>query len=359
MRTHLGWVALAALVAAAPGCKGGKTQGAILNNGKVTNIEVYTVAPRNYTEFITLPVVVTPFREVNLSLVSGGRVMKILADKGDRVQEGKILLETETELLRAAFDVAKANLEYQKGEFARSTQLFKAGSVSQAAFDAAKLAHSQAQSQFDIAKKQFDDATLEAPFSGVITMRNAEVGDVLGQGSPAFRLIDMDRVKIQAGIPERYIEDFRKGNQVTIIFDSMPGKEFPGRINYIAPEADPSVRTFISEIVVENSRGLIRAGIMGNARIQRRVFNDALLIPLDALIETQYGRRAYVVKDDSLASVRNITIDGGGEDMIVVTKGIQAGDRIITKGQHDIVEGDRVRITGEYGKTAKKEASEQ
>lgn len=359
MTKHIGWIALAALVAAAPGCKGGKTQGAVLNDAKVTNIEIYTVQPRTYTEYITLPVVVTPYREVNLSLISGGKVTKLFADKGDRVQEGKVLLETETEMLRAAFDIAKASLDYQKSEFARNRQLFDAGSVSQAVFDAAKLALSQAQSQYDIAKKQFDDATLEAPFSGIITMRNAEVGDVLGQGSPAFRLIDMDRVKVQAGIPERFIEDFRKGNLVTIIFDSMPGKEFPGRINYIAPEADPSVRTFLSEIVVDNSRGLIRAGIMGNARIQRRVFNDALLIPLDALIETQYGRRAYVVKDDSLASLRNIAIDGGGEDMIVVTKGIQAGDRIITKGQHDIVEGDRVRITGEYGKTAKKEASEQ
>ena len=254
MTKHLGWVALAALVTVSPGCKGGKTQGAVLSISKVTNIEVYTVAPRTYTEFITLPVVVMPFREANLSLISGGKVTKLLADKGDRVQEGKVLLETETEMLRASREVARANLEYQNGEFARSRQLFEAGSVSQAAFDGAKLALSQAQSQYDIAKKQFEDATLEAPFGGIITMRNAEVGDVLSPGSAAFRLIDMDRVKIQAGIPERFIDDFRKGNQVTIIFDSMPGKELPGRINYIAPEADPSVRTFITEIVVDNRR---------------------------------------------------------------------------------------------------------
>ncbi len=359
MTKYLGWVALAALVAVAPGCKGGKTQGAVLNISKVTNVEVYTVVPKTYTEFITLPVVVMPFREANLSLISGGKITKLFADKGDRVQEGKVLLETETEMLRASREVSRANLEYQNGEFARSKQLFEAGSISQAAFDGAKLALSQAQSQYDIAKKQFEDATLEAPFNGIITMRNAEAGDVLGPASTAFRLIDMDRVKVQAGIPERYIDDFHKGNLVTIMFDSMPGKEFPGRINYIAPEASSSVRTFMSEILVDNSRGLIRAGIMGNARIQRRVFNDALLIPLDALIETQYGRKAFVVKDDSLASERTIAIDGGGDDMIVVTKGLQAGDRIITKGQHDIVEGDRVRVTGEYGKTAKKEASAQ
>jgi membrane fusion protein (multidrug efflux system) len=358
MAKHLGWLALAAL-AAVPGCGGGDPQAAAQGggaNGKVTNVEVYTVAPRTFTEYLTLPVVVTPYREASLSLVNGGRVARLLADKGDRVDAGRVLLETETEALRAALDLARATLEYQAGEFARNRQLFEAGSIPQAVFDGAKLALAQARSQHDIAQKQYDDATLEAPFGGTITMRNAEVGDVLGPGVPAFRLIDIDRVKVQAGIPERFIEDFRKGNTVTIAFDAIPGREFAGQINYLAPEASSSVRTFLAEIAIDNGAGLIRAGIMGNARIQRRTFPDALLMPLDALIETQFGRKAFVVRDDTLAAERSIRIDGSGEDMVVVTAGVRAGERVVTKGQHGIVDGDRVRVTGEYRQAARREA---
>lgn len=351
----LSWLALAALVAAT-GCAKGDAQDPV-ESSRVTNVEVYRVAPQTFTEYVDLPAVVAPYRAANLSLVSGGKIARLLADKGDRVRQGALLLQTETEMLRAGLDLARANLEFQEGEFARNEQLFAAGSIPVSAFDAGKLALAQAHSQLEIAQKQYDDASLEAPFSGTLTMRNAEIGDVLGPGTPAFRLIDIDRVKIQVGIPERFIEDFHEGNTVTVVLDALPGKELSGRIGYIAPEASPAVRTFLAEIVVDNRDGAIRAGIMGSARIQRRTFPDALLIPLDALIETQSGRKVFVVVGDSLAAERSITIDGSGDDLIVVSSGIQAGEPVVTKGQHDIVDGDRVRVTGEYRKAAYQEGS--
>lgn len=186
----------------------------------------------------------------------------------------------------------------------------------------------------------------------MITERNVEIGDILGAGTPAFRLIEIDRVKVQAGIPERYVGDFRKGNQVTILFDAIPGREFQGSINYIAPEASTSVRTFIAEIVVNNSGNQIRVGIMGNARIQQRAYPDATVVPMDALIETQYGRRLFVVKSDSTVEERKITLGGSAGAMILVTSGIQPGDKVVTKGQKDLSNGEKVRVTGEYAAPA-------
>lgn len=352
MLKYLGITALAACVLLA-GCKGGnKLAGGAIRNEKITNVEVFTVEPETFNEFITLPVVVAPFREASLGLVQGGKVTKIYADKGDRVSQGKMLLETDTDMLRTNLKTATANLDYQKSDFARSQKLFDSGSITDAVMDASKLALAQAQSAYDVAKKQLEDATLEAPFSGVITERNAEVGDILGAGTPAFRLIEIDQVKVQAGIPERFIGDFRQGNTVTIIFDAFPDREFQGRINYIAPEASPSVRTFITEIVVRNPGGLLRAGIMGNARIQQRTYSSALLVPMDALIETQYGRRLFTVKSDSTAEERKITLGGSSGDRIMISSGIQPGDKVITKGQKDLSNGEKVRVTSEYEATA-------
>jgi multidrug efflux system membrane fusion protein len=355
MTRYLGWIALGALLAAC-GRKESETPTPQVA-AKTTNVEVFAVRPQTFVEYVVLPVVVIPYREADLSLVNGGQVTRVLADKGDRVAAGRVLLETDTQVLRAAGELARANLVFQQGEFTRTEQLYTAGSVPSSALDAARLALAQAQSGHDIASKQLRDATLQAPFAGTVTMRNAEVGKVLGPGTPAFRLIEIDRVKVQAGIPERLIADFRTGNTVALSFDAIPGRQFAGTINYLAPEANPGVRTFLCEIVVDNRDGLIRAGIMGNARIQRRTFADALQIPLDALIETQSGRKVMVVERDTLAVERAVTIDGAGDEMVVVTQGLAAGERVVTKGQHNLVNGDRVKVTGEYRPAARPEVA--
>lgn len=328
------------------GCKGDKPSGAVFN-GKITNIETYTVTPQTFHEYINLPVTVNPFRKASLGLLASGRVTKLFVDKGDRIAEGQVLLETETEVLRASFVLAKANLDFQKNEFERNKQLFDAKNISPAVFDAATLALAQAQSQYEIAKKQLDNARLEAPFAGVVAARNAELGDVLAPGTPAFRIIDIDRVKVEAGIPEKYIGGFKAGNRVLIRFDSIPGREFEGKINYIAPEASPSIRTFTAEMVVENRQGLIKAGIMGNAQILKKVHPDAVMVPLNAVIQTQNGRVAFVLRQDNTAEERTVEVGPASELMIKIEKGISPGDRVIVKGQHQIANGEKVRVVGE------------
>lgn len=346
MRKYWGITLLAGMLLFA-GCKGKQAVGTV-ENGKVTNVEVF-IAKRDYfVDYLTLPVTVSPWREASVALTQGGRVTKILADKGAHVRMGQGLLETDTDTFRANFRTAEASLAYQKSEFARNTNLFEAGSVSEAVFDAAKLQLAQAESAYDIAKKQLDDATLEAPFGGVITERNAEVGNILGAGTPAFRIIEMDRVKIQAGIPEKYIADFRNGSVVKVVFDAIPGREFPGKITYLAPEAVTQTRTFPAEIAIDNPGGIIRAGIVGNARIQRKVYPNAILVPLDALVETQTGRKLFVALADSTADEREVAVGSGSGDMILITSGLSAGERVVTKGQHGISDGEKVRVTSEY-----------
>ena len=115
--------------------------------------------------------------------------------------------------------MAKSTFEWREKEFVRYEKLFKDESISEADFDAAGHALIQAESSYKIAQKNFEDATLEAPFGGIVTMRNVEVGDILAPGTPAFRIIDMKRVKVQTGIPEKYIGDFEKGNKVKITID--------------------------------------------------------------------------------------------------------------------------------------------
>ena len=314
---------------------------------KITNVEFFTVQSSRFEENIRLPIVVIPEKEVNLGMTNGGRVTKIFIDKGDRVKRGQLLLATDDKIFKASYEMTKSTYEWQKSEFARSEKLFEDRSISEADYDAARHALAQAKSSYEIAEKNYEDATLEAPFGGIVTVKNVEIGDLLAPGTPAFRIIAMSRVRVQAGIPEKHIVDFEKGNSVIITIDAIPGRTFEGIINFIAPEADPEVRTFLAEMIVDNSEGLIRAGVMGNARILRKAHENALMIPINAMIETQKGRIVFVLNEGNVAEERLIQTLGGNDLMIQVT-GLKSGEKIIAKGHYDLINGERVNVTGEY-----------
>ena len=352
------YLAVLILITAA-GCSNESQQANINSDGKqntetdaftakVVNVEIYNAAEASFQDYITLPVVVSPNKGVNLGLTNGGKITKINVDKGDRVSKDMILLETDDVLLKAAYDQAKANLEYQKTEFERNRKLFDNGTITEAQYDGVKLQLATAQSSFDMAKKQYEDSTLKAPFAGIVTMRNVEVGDILSPGSPAFRIIDMSMVKVQAGIPEKHIVLFKEGNTVAIRLDAIPDKVFKGKINYISPEASTAVRTFLAEINVDNSEGLIRAGTMGNAQILRQVIPNTIMIPLNALVESQTGRSVFIARNDNTAEERTVEIGTADDTMIRIVTGVNPGDRVIVKGQQDLVTGEKIKITGEY-----------
>lgn len=315
---------------------------------KVVNVEVYPAKISSFEDYITLPVVVMPNKEVNLGLTAGGKVTAIHVDKGDRVRKGEMVLETDNVLLKASYDQALANFEFQEAEFARSEKLFSGGTITAAQHDGAKLQIATARNSLTMAKKQYEDAVLKAPLSGIVTMRNVEVGDILGPGTPAFRIIDVNTVKVQAGIPEKHIALFKEGNTVAIGFDALPDKIFEGRIDYISPEASTSVRTFLAEILVNNSDRLIRAGIMGDARILRQVYENTVMVPINALIESQRGRIVFVAGSGNKAEERYVEIGAANDTMIRIITGINPGDRVIVKGQQDLVNGEAINITGEY-----------
>lgn len=330
------------------GCGGGKANETKGPDRKITNVEVFSVKRTTFQEYLNLPILVQANKESNLGLTSGGKVIKINADKGDFVRKGTTLLETDCDQLKAALTATEANLEFQKSEYGRSKKLVDDGSITQAEFDASKLTLAQAQSAYDQTKKQLDDSFLKAPFDGVITERNAEIGEILSPGSAAFRLIDVSKLKVQAGIPEKNITEFKKGNTVSISFDAFPEKEFTGKISYISPEASSSVRTFLCEMIVDNKGGVLKAGIMGNAYIQANKSNDVLAIPLNAVINTREGVKVFVAETDSVAVERTIDISGSSRDMVRVTSGLKEGEKVITRGQRGIVDGETIKITGEY-----------
>ncbi len=117
------------------------------------------------------------------------------------------------------------------------------------------------------------------------------------------------------------------------------------------------MRTFLAEIIVDNRDGFIRDGIMGNAQLLKKVYKDALMIPINAMIQTQEGQIVFIVEGSTTAAERSIELGPKSELMVMVKSGLIPGDKVVIKGQHDLVDGEKLNITGTstfaYGEVSK------
>ena len=162
-------------------------------------------------------------------------------------------------------------------------------------------------------------------------------------------MVDLDPVKVVAGVPERYAADVHAGAEADVTFDVLPGQTFKAKIGYVGATVDPRNRTFPIEVVVRNTKALIKPEMVASVSVARRDLAGAVVVPQDALVRVENGYVVFVAEDSAngtVARVRPVQIGPTQRNEVVVESGLQAGDRLIVVGQKSVAEGDRVNIVG-------------
>ncbi|MFW6079032.1 MAG: efflux RND transporter periplasmic adaptor subunit, partial [Gemmatimonadota bacterium] len=197
--------------------------------------------------------------------------------------------------------------------------------------------------------------------------RRVELGSMLSPGAPVARLVDIDTIRVVAGVPERYADDVVGGATAWIEFDRMEGRRFEGVVAFVGATVDEENRTFPIEVVVHNPTAegsgdgggggaasasapagrVIKPGMVATLSILRRTIDTALLVPQDAVLRTPDGYIVYTV--DAAAEggvVRTAPVELGPArgGRVLVRSGLDAGARVIVVGQNRVAEGDAVRI---------------
>ena len=191
------------------------------------------------------------------------------------------------------------------------------------------------------AEKKLDDHYLRAPFAGVVSRKILEAGDVAESNVPIFHLIDLDKVYLDLNISELHIPKISVQMQVRITVDALPEKDFTGTIAEINPIANLTDRSYVTRILIENKKGLLRPGMFARGHIVVKDIKQALVIPSDALHNID-GKNSVLIVDETLtARRREITVDGLFDGMVVVIEGLSEGEKIITLSQN-VQPGDKV-----------------
>ena len=311
---------------------------------RTTNVSVYALRPDSLVQYSLLPVSAIAWREVTLSFQEGGVVEEVFKDLDDPVQADQPLARLDGDLLEAAAIEARAGLAFQRYNHERATQLHADGSIPERELRAAAYELKRAEAQDKTVRKRLDNSLLRAPFSGSIAERLVERGQSVMPGTPAYRLVQIDRMKAGAWVPENQVVDFSAGSGVEVFFDAFPGVSFAGSIGRIGPAAEPSRRVFPLEIHLDNAENRIRPGMIGRVRAVRRAHTGVLVVPREVIQEREQGPAVFVVEGEK-ARLRTVSLGPSEADRLIVERGVSSGEQIIIKGGRDLIDGDQVRVT--------------
>lgn len=310
---------------------------------RTTNVAIYPIAPDTLIQYSRLPATVKAWRDATISALETGVAIELLKDVGDAVSRGETLARLNIEVLEAAAIEAEADLKFQAYNFERSKQLFAEGSISEQAHYAAEYDYRRAESAAQTMRRRLAYGQIQAPFPGYVAERLIELGQLVPQGSPAFRLVQIDRLRLEAWVSESEIADFSTGSTIELTLDPFPGETHFGTIGHIGPAAQSDQRVFPIEIHLDNPNGRIRPGMIGKIKAIRRTFHNAMVVPREAVLERETGPVAFVVENDQ-ARLRRLVLGPSEGDRVLVLDGLRFGDQLIAKGGRDLIDGDIVRI---------------
>ncbi|MFZ0979202.1 MAG: efflux RND transporter periplasmic adaptor subunit [Candidatus Acidiferrales bacterium] len=317
-------------------------------------------APQNE---IVLPGNIQAFNDSPIYARTDGYLKKWYVDIGAHVKAGQLLAEIETpevdqqlDQARADLNTAQANLQLSKITAERYQGLAQSDSVSKqdvdnatSDFAAKKAMVASAQSNVGRLEELQAFEKIYAPFDGVITARNTDIGHLInsGAGSPAtelFHLAAVQELRVYVNVPQEYSVSAKPGLKADLTLQEFPGKRFPGTLVRTADAIDQASRTLLVEVDVNNRTGELLPGAYAEVHLSVPSGAPTYLLPVSALIFRSAGLQVGTVQNGDKTKLVDIT---PGRDMgneIEVVSGLNAGDFVIVNPPDSLISGETVRV---------------
>lgn len=334
--------AILAVLAFAVSCGGNgsnsSSQTAALPEETVPNVEVAVAQSRNVPQEASYASTVEAYAVNNIMPQQGGRIRKINVEVGDYVSRGQVLAEMDRlQLDQLALQIQNDDIEYQ-----RLKSLYEEGGVSQSDFETAELAYKLRRTNY---KNVEENTILRSPITGYVTARNFDAGDMFGMSAPLFTVQQVVPVKLHVGISESEYARVKKGDQVSLTVDALPGRSFTGKVDRLYPTIDPLTHTFKAEVVVPNADKVLRPGMYARVTVN---FGDRLSVVVpDMCLVKQEGtgtRFIYVLQADGTVSYVPVKTGRHMGSEYEITEGLSEGQTVVVKGQAALKDGVKVNV---------------
>ncbi|WP_271066051.1 efflux RND transporter periplasmic adaptor subunit [Caulobacter sp. NIBR1757] len=343
-----------ALVLALPLAACGKTEEA--PKAKVAQtVTAAVVSEQTLPRRIEVSGTVTAWNEVIVGAETGGlTAVQVLADEGDWVRQGQLIVKMSDTVQRAALSQAQAGVLSAKATLAeataalgRSQELKAKGYLSQAALDTALARQrtasagvAQAEAAAASAAAQLDQTNLRAPVSGRVSSRAVVKGQIVQPGVELFRLVRDGRLELAGEVPEAQLTLLRPGMPATITGDE--GGQTGGVVRLITPRVDAQTRVGLARVSLASPQSF-RPGMFAKASIDVGD-QPALVLPQSSVVFRNSKAGVYVVDAGNVAHFREVTTGARVGESVEIAAGLNAGERVVVGGAGFLADGDHVRV---------------
>jgi RND family efflux transporter MFP subunit len=327
--------------------------------GQKIFVKTVTPSPTKSAGALTLPATLRGDNETTIYARDSGYIRTFVVDIGSRVTKGQVLAELDTPELdqqlaqnKAQLENAKANVVLAKVALERWKLLFKQDSVARQDLDTKQNAYDTSvalQNAAEANVQQLLDMTafkhVLAPFDGVITQRNVDLGNLITAGSGGVALFTMaktDPLRVFIDLPQAYAQSVAVGDKVTVTQSELPGQTFPGQIARIAGAIDVATRSQRVELTLPNSDGKLTPGAYVQVALPLKP-KAPLSIPSNSLLFRAEGPNVAVLDSDNHVHLRPVSIANDLGATLEVSKGVDASDRIVVNPPDSLAEGDAVQ----------------
>jgi len=334
--------------------------------------------------------------QVTISSEADGKVSRILADLGDRVTAGQVLIKIDNEKQQYTYDQqqaalaralaqygatdpqhlpeiektpdaqrANADLVQATQAFDRASELFKRTLISQQALDDAHAALQSKRAIYNaalqngknlrasiqaseatmkLAGRQLRDTEIRAPFDGFVEKRLVNLGELVKTQMPVMAVVRLDPLKVIAEIPEKMAPWISAGQAVDLQVDAFQGRKFTGKVSRISPGVNTATRAFPFEALVPNTDTVLKPGTFARVHIESGKMDDVLTLPYAAL-QYRYGVNRVFVVDGNKLAMRELSVGERLGDRIEVLSGVKAGERVAVTDVDTLGDGVLVTVT--------------
>jgi membrane fusion protein (multidrug efflux system) len=272
-----------------------------------------------------------------------GRISAIHITEGEPVEKGETLVSLDDSTHQAELADARASLNLAERTFKRLDELFDKGSTSARERDEALARLESARAALELSQARLAKTDVKAPFSGILGLRRVSPGDYVTPGQDMVNLEDIDPIKVDFRIPERFLSSLSTGQSIRVRVDAFPERAFKGEVYAIDPQVDPAGRSIAIRARIDNLDRVLRPGLFARVRLIVDLRPDALVIPEQALVPR--GEQRYVFRVvDGKAVLTEVRIGQRREGEVEIVAGLSQGETVIIAGQLKIRDGSEVTI---------------
>ena len=301
------------------------------------------VTGKPFSDFLSLSGSIEPNEVIGLRSEISGIVEELNFSEGGNVSKGQLLIKINDAELKAQLAQAKTANSLAEENERRAKLLLEKEAISQEEYDIASADYRTTESQIQLIAAQLTKTAIRAPFSGTIGLRNISQGSYITPTTDIAQLVDVSKVKLEFAIPERYATEVKNGISVRFTVQGT-NAAFTAKIYAVEPLVETATRTLRVRALADNRDSRLIPGTFANVIFPLGTIENGLLVPAEALIPIQNGKKIFIKKD---GVAKEILVETGArtDADVLVSKGLNEGDTVLTSGVMSLRDGSPVHVT--------------